>query len=193
MDMNNLPNYIVNIDDEQCGMTGISLVECPAIEMNFITLSEEKQLLQFADEEKRDVFGPAILANVPIYRRRGTYEYTITFTADTIRRIVERFASNNLQNVVNLQHDDSKFINSAIMIEYFIKDSAAGINPVQFQDVPEGSLFVKYHITDEALWNEIKSSGKLNGFSIEIYCDLDKDRSDDTKSALDAFVSDLLS
>lgn len=187
----NLPNYIVNIDDT-VGMSAISLVEYPAIEVNFITLAEDKPLkLVLADESKHELFGPAILADVPIYRRQGTYEYTITFTADIIKQIIEKFSLNNFQNMVNLQHDENEFVDSVIMTEIYIKDSVNGINPIQFTDVPDGSLFVRYKVTDETLWNKIKTSGKLNGFSIEIECLLDEDKLA-AVDPIDKYIEELL-
>lgn len=168
-----LPTYYINIDSEDCGMTTISLVESPAIEKNFIKFDTEQ--LIFSDEEKHIVFGPALLAGVPIYRynqRMG--EYNIIFSKEVIEQIVLKYSKEKLWNMVNLQHNSDKYTEDAIMVEMFIKDSAKGIDPVAFKDVPDGSLFVAFKITNDELWKDVKESGKYLGFSIEITGDLEK-------------------
>jgi len=61
------------------------------------------------------------------------------------------------------------------MTEFFIKNTAKGLNPKGFEDVTEGSLFATFKVMDEALWQEIKNSGKLNGFSLEIMANLEEE------------------
>lgn len=161
------------MEDPDVGMLAVSLVEHPAIGIPFICLSEEKQMFKM-DEERRIISGPAILADTPIYRNspmRG--EYHIVFEKDTIRQLVEKYSRDGLFNSVNLQHDQHTFVNSAVMIESLIIDKERGVCPNEFSDIPDGSWIVSYRITDDNLWNEIKTSGVLNGFSIEILSEIE--------------------
>ena len=82
------------IDEEGLlsGIDAISIVEKPAIEENFIALSEEKQVqLAEVDKEKKILMGAALIPNKNIYRRNGDDEYYIYFSEDTVRKAAELF------------------------------------------------------------------------------------------------------
>lgn len=191
-----LDTYFVNIDDVDCGMSAISLVEDPAIEVNFLKFEKDKPRKQtFATvEDQQILYGPAIIADVPIYRRSGDYEYQIVFSKEVIKKITERYFKEGFQNQVNLQHDETRFVDGVNMLECFIKDTERGIDPIGFEDVNEGSLFVKYHVEDKELWEKLKSD-EFQGFSIEILCDLEMEFSKVKKDETDDFdkeIEDLL-
>lgn len=161
------------MEDTETGMTAVSLVEHPAIEVPFLCFDKERQMFN-VDEDKHVITGPAILADTPIYRyspQRG--EYQVLFEKNTIRQIVEKYSKQGLVNNVNLQHDSLTFVNSAIMIESMIIDKERGVCPNEFANLPDGSWIVSYKITDDALWNEIKNGNHLNGFSIEIMTEIE--------------------
>ena len=161
------------MEDTETGMSAVSLVEHPAIEVPFLCFDKERQMFN-VDEDKHVITGPAILADTPIYRyspQRG--EYQVLFEKNTIRQIVEKYSKQGLVNNVNLQHDSLTFVNSAIMIESMIIDKERGVCPNEFANLPDGSWIVSYKITDDALWNEIKNGNHLNGFSIEIMSEIE--------------------
>lgn len=167
-------NIVVNLDDDDAYMSVISLVDYPAVERNFELFDKQKPLsFQIQNEEKHEIFGPAILADTPIYRRSAELgEYYCNFTRENIENIVLKYSKNQLWNSVSLQHSGEN-ISGAICIEFFIKDSAKGLVPTNYEDCPDGSLFATFKITDEKLWDEIKNSGELNGYSIEILGELE--------------------
>lgn len=168
-------NIMIDLDDEESGMTAISLVEDPAVEKDFICFDKDRKPMQFKveDEMQHKVTGVAIWANKEIYRYDPVYgEYYVVFTPEAIDKIVHKYAKQGLQNLVDLQHD-GKMVDGVVMVEYFIKDSSKGIAPAGFDDVDDGSLFVTYKIEDDKLWNEIISpDSEFKGFSIEIYADI---------------------
>lgn len=195
MNFRNLPLYRIVVDpnEEESGMTCISMVDYPAIEKDFIFFDKQ---LAFAvqDEEKHIVTGPAIIANMPIYRRSAELgEYYVTFDEQTIDNIILKYSKFGMWNNVSLQHNGEN-IEGVIMVEFFKKDSTKGIVPREFADVADGSLFVSYKITDENLWEEIKNSGELNGFSIEVNADLEltEDVIDDGMEDEDDFWDELM-
>lgn len=165
-----LPVYRIVIDEtDDTGCTAISLVDQPAVEIPFLRFDKDERLELSVNEEKRIISGIAMLADTPIYRnsqKRG--EFYIVFDKDTIRTMVEKYSKNQNFNIVNLQHNNNVFVDGCHMIESIIIDKERGICPIEFKDVPDGSWYVSYHVEDEALWDAIKNSGELNGFSIEI-------------------------
>lgn len=184
-----LPTYkiVINMDDDVTGMTAVSLVEHPAIEVPFLCFETEKQSFQL-NNDKRIITGPAILADTPIYRNspsRG--EYQVVFTKETIRQIVEKYFKNQLVNKVNLQHNELTFVNSVTMVESLIIDKERGICPNEFKDIPDGSWIVSYKVDDDALWNEIKNGKHLNGFSIEILSEVELMESNKKENNMNKF------
>ena len=172
--MKELPNYeiTVDLDDDLSGLDAISIVNHPAVQVDFLCFAENQRPVKFSDD-RHIITGVAILADTPIYRRdsvRG--EYTVTFSPKTIGLLVEKMSRDGLINSVNLEHDDKAFVDSCVMVESYIKDSKRGIVPVEFSDIPDGSWIVSYKVEDDDLWEAIKTSGKLNGFSVQGIFDL---------------------
>ena len=75
--MENLDTIELFIDEEnrEDGIYAISLVEFPAIEENFVALSQHKVEFKTLDEDKRVVVGLALVPDKKIYRRKKDYEY----------------------------------------------------------------------------------------------------------------------
>lgn len=190
-----LPLYEAVLLDDEDRMTVVSLVDDPAVESDFITFSEDKrpQLFSVQDEEQQVILGVAIRADYPIYRIDSAtgYEYYITFSKEVIKDIVKRYSKDGYFNNVSLQHN-GQLIDGVTMIEMFIKDSAKGINPQGFENITDGSLFIAYHVEDRELWNEIKNSGEINGFSIEIYTSLIPAGNFEKEETLDSLVEEAL-
>lgn len=182
---NNLPLFEISIDGIDLGMTAISIVDDPAVERDFICFKNESPI-HFTSDSEHCITGVAIIADKPIYRRNGAYEYYVVFTKDVIKQIVEQYSREKLWNTVDLQHD-GKHIGGVTMVEMYIKNGERGINPAGFEDVAEGSLFVTFKIEDENLWNDIVNGDALNGFSIEIYADMFK-----MEDSMDISVDSLL-
>lgn len=161
--------YYIDINDEdETGLDAISLVQHPAIEVDFLCFNEDTKKIDFsADEDKHILTAVALRADHPIYRRNGDYEYWVVFTKDVIRKLVTKYAKNNLFNSVNIEHNDYSFVKSAYMIESYIVDKARGIVPSEFKDIEDGSWIVSYYIDDEILWDTVKNTDVLNGLSVQ--------------------------
>ena len=154
-----------NVESE--GINAISLVESPAIEENFVYLSKEQHKVEFKtiDNEKRVIVGLALVPNKLIYRRRGDYEYNITFSEETVRKASELYLKRLKNNNATLEHEE--FTSGVSVIESWIvedpsKDKTAlyGLNAVK------GAWAVTMKIDNDAVWNDVKE-GKYLGLSIE--------------------------
>ena len=162
--------YDISIDptDFETGLNAISLVEYPAVEVDFLAFAkEESAVLQFADEERHIITGIALLADTPIYRIApdGT-EYYVRFTKDCIRQLVEKYFKFGLTNSVNIEHKDNQFVDGVTMLESYIIDKERGICPNEFASAPDGSWVVSYKVSNLDVWNKIKS-GEVKGFSVQ--------------------------
>lgn len=163
-----LPIYNIKIDltDNETGVYTVSLVESPAVEVDFLTFSKEEPIqLQFNDE-KYVITGVALRADHPIYRNSVNYgEHYVVFNKETIRQIVEKYSKFGFNNLVNIEHDQNHYVDNIIMLESYIVDKERGLNPIEF-DVSDGSWIVSYKVNDITLWDKIKK-GEVKGFSVE--------------------------
>ena len=166
----NRPVYEALVTSEDAGMLRISLVDLPAVESNFLAFAKEVdekavRLYFVRDEERRIVRGVVMRADYPILRRNGDYEYYIVFRADTIRVMAEKYLAESRQNNVDEMHNHED-VDEVQMVQYFIKDTAAGITPAGFEDIADGSLFAEFHVLNDEVWAKVKD-GTYRGFSLE--------------------------
>ena len=172
-----LPIYevIIDLDDNsEMGMQVVSFVDFPAIETDFLSF-EKQELIKLAvqDEDKHLCYGPIALANKPIYRRTEEgFEYYIVFTPDNIEKMLQKYMKENKGNNVDENHS-FELQDGVTLYQVFIKDTAKGINPTDFPDAEDGSLFGIYHVENEELWADVKD-GKVKGFSLAGLFDMKK-------------------
>lgn len=167
--MKKLPIYNALITTENTGLQRISLVESPAVLSNFLAFDEDKQEVKFAvqDEEKREVLGVVMRADFPIYRcdsQNG--EYYVKYGKETIKLMSQKMLSDGVQNKVNLQHQENSDVKGVEMFECFIKDTEMGVSPKGFENIEDGSLFARFKVNNDDVWNGIKD-GDFRGFSLE--------------------------
>ena len=153
-------------NDIESGLGAVSLVEEPAIEVDFLTFSkDDMQKMRFFNEEEHIVSGPAILADTLIYRYKPEMgEFYIYFDKETIKKLIIKYFKNNRANSVNIEHSEE--VNGITLIESYIKNTDRGVSPIEFKDIPDGSWITSYYVSDPALWERIKK-GEVKGFSVE--------------------------
>ena len=189
--------FYINIDEnEEFGLQAVSLVDRPAIETDFLKFKDQK--ITFSkDESKHILSGPALIADMPIYRRNPITgeEYYVVFTKETIAKLVERYSKNNMLNSVNLQHNSDSFITSAILVESYFVDKTRGIAPKEFE-IADGSWMCSFKITDDALWEQIMTTNEFNGFSVEIVASLEEklgsEKEPEEKDELTKLIEEIL-
>jgi|694.fasta_scaffold46812_3 hypothetical protein len=168
-----LPVYQIEIDenDETTGVDFISLVDEPAMELNWLKFNKEVKLEFKADKDKKLLYGVFIVPDKMIYRnddRMG--EYYTYFSKDTIEKIVKKFNKNNFNKNINFQHGDNRV--NGFVVENFIT------SPMLKADfgfeIPEGSWVGSVYIEDDNFWQNYIKNGDLNGFSVEIISKLQK-------------------
>lgn len=172
--MNNLPVYKMTISDnvdEMTGVTVISFVNAPAIEVNFLQFSKDSEhpmpiKMSIQDEDKRIVTGPVLIADLPIYRKDATGEYYVYADKECIYQIVQKFFKTQRGNNVNVEHS-GMLIPGVYMFESFVTDAKRGIGcPSAYAGLPDGTWFGSFKVDNDEVWAEVKA-GKFKGFSIE--------------------------
>jgi hypothetical protein len=147
----------------------IGLVDRPAIERNFNAFKSNEQKAHFTlNEEKRIISGPAMIADMPLYRKDEQLgEYYVVFDKIAIRCIVEKFSSKGYMKNFNLFHKADAQVSDVTIFNSFISDAELGISPLKgFEDVPDGSWFISAKVNNDAVWQQVKA-GTIKGFSVE--------------------------
>ena len=159
---NDLPIYKISVDSIDDGVFKMSIVDDPAVDVNFLKFNKQKPIYVF-NEEKRIITGVALRANYPIYRSINGESFYLIFTPDEIEKMAYRFMKNQLLNNVNINH--STDVKGIYLIESFILK--ADHNMEAFNDIEKGSWMVSYKVENDKVWNDIKE-GRLKGFSVEL-------------------------
>lgn len=184
--MKKLPVYNIILGNT-AGIKKMSLVEYPAVEDNFLKFADEQQMQFSVDEEQHIVFGVALRADFPIYRvSQSLGEFYVVFQPQTIKDLYEKFMIEQNFNQINLDHEINT--DGVYLLQSFIKNTEAGLNPVGFEHIADGSWFTAYKVENEDVWEAIKQ-GQFNGFSVEGFFDLEEPKE---KDEFDQFLEDLL-
>lgn len=168
--------FKVIFSEEKEGVFAISLVENPAIEIDFIALSKENIIkLAEVSEEKRLLISPVLIPNQPIYRRddKGN-EFNIVFPEETILKAQQNFYKQGFQRNSNIEHDDNLTLNDVTFVESWIKEDDTHDKSLKYGfNLPNGTWFAVMKVENDETWQKVKN-GEVKGFSIEGNFDLEK-------------------
>jgi hypothetical protein len=162
------------LDEEKGqGTYALSLVESPAMQSGFITLSEEKVKLKMIDNKRGVIMGVALIPDRDVLRKGkdGAADYYLYFSKETVRRSSEIFLENNYHQNSTLGHEVK--LDGNVVIESWIKEDEVNDKSVMHGlDAPVGSWIVTMKAAEKYI--QMAEDGTLNGFSIEgIYEDED--------------------
>ena len=172
---NGLPIFRLNVVDDDPGITTVSLVEFPAMEMPMVMFSEDKKDMHFSiqDESKHNILTLIARTDYPIIRVSPEGDpYYVIFTKEVTEKLCQRLMKEGYAQNISIDHN-GKLIEGIQLQEVFLKDTSKGISPVGYEEAAEGSLFGVYHITDENLWKDCLE-GKFTNVSLESYFTLEK-------------------
>ncbi len=165
--------YKAKIKTKENGLQILSMVETPAIEINYIKMEEEINhiKMEVLDEEKNIVIAPALVPDMLIPRVHKGIKYYISFDKETIEQSLIKMSAEQKDQNVDVNHSE-KLINGAIVMEKFITHPNRVTQVKNFENLPMGTLFFTAKVTDEKLMSDIKA-GKINGWSIDGFYDLE--------------------
>mgnify|MGYP003121923801 CR=1 FL=1 len=159
---------VIDEEAEVYGIDAISLVDKPAIELDFVALSEQRVAFAQVDADKRIVMGPALVPDKPIYRRGAEGEFYVYFSKSTVRRASELYMMHGNQSSHTLEHEHT--ITGLTLVEsWVVEDKDKDKSAVYNLDVPVGTWMVAIKVDNEAIWQEWVKEGRVKGFSIEGY------------------------
>ena len=165
--------YKAKIKTKENGLQILSMVETPAIEINYVKMEEEINhiKMEVLDEEKNIVIAPALVPDMLIPRVHKGIKYYISFDKETIEQSLIKMSAEQKDQNVDVNHSE-KLINGAIVMEKFITHPNRVTQVKNFENLPIGTLFFTAKVIDEKLMSDIKA-GKINGWSIDGFYDLE--------------------
>jgi hypothetical protein len=159
---------VIDENDMESGVEAVSVVENPAIELNFIALKDQTPVkLAEIDKERRILMGAALVPDKPIYRNQDGQEFYIFFSKDTVRKASELFLKKGYQSNTTEEHEIK--LDGNTVVESWLKEDEQHDKSVKYGlDAPVGTWFISLKIDNEETYKKAKE-GKLKGFSIEGY------------------------
>jgi len=153
-------------ENGKLGLTAMGLVDMPAIEENWVALSSTKIKLASVDNERRMLYGAALIPEKLILRvDKNNEDYYMTFDKETIETLAHDFYKKNLHHTTNLQH--AYPVTGVTIVESWLKEGDSDKSlALGLSDLPNGTWFIGAKVDDDNVWNEVKS-GNIRGFSIE--------------------------
>ena len=168
-----LPLYEVTVDSD---VYAISLVDEPAIEVNYVHLAKQnpKKVVFLEDEakEKHMVVGPVLIPDMPIYRNQDGEEFYIQFSKESIEKLAYNYIKQGY-NMTSFTAQHQHPVNEVYIVESWIKTTENDKSNDLGFDCPIGTWFVGAKVNNLDVWEDIKD-GKMNGFSVEAFVSLDE-------------------
>ena len=159
---------IIDEEAELYGIDAISLVDRPAIELDFIALKEQR--VQFAEVD----------ADKKISDRTSTCARQAHFPQERGGRVLrllleehgtqgaELYLKHGNQAKHTLEHEHQ--IHGLTVVEsWIVENKEQDKSHLYDLDVPVGTWMVAVKVDNEAIWQEWVKEGKVKGFSIEGY------------------------
>lgn len=156
------------------GVYGISLVENPAMEGNFIALSKEAKIeFKTVNEDKQLLIGLVLEPNKPIYRNQGGEEFNIIFTEDVVTKLAHNFQEKGFQNNSTLEHQDDLQLKDVTFAESWIVEDVLKDKQANYGlSYPKGSWLVMMKIHNKDMWDGFIKTGIVKGFSVDALVNL---------------------
>ncbi|AWH84931.1 hypothetical protein HYN59_07230 [Flavobacterium album] len=148
------------------GVFGISLVEQPAMEGNFLALSEAEVKLSTVNEDERILIGLVLEPNKPIYRNQDGEEFNVLFSEQTIKDLAFGFYKGGHQQSSSLEHS-GKIQGVTFVESWIIEDSKNDKSAALGLSYPKGSWMATMKVDSDEIWNDYVKTGKVKGFSVD--------------------------
>jgi len=157
---------VLSEDDKTKGHKILSLVNKPAMLINWVKFSETNPEVKFKiqDEEQRIIFGPVLIPNLPVKREEDGKIFYLTISPETILKYAVRLAEERKSTTFDINHDQN-IINGVIMFETVVTSPERFGNPVGFETLPMGTMFAACKVNNDEVWARIKNK-EVNGYSI---------------------------
>ena len=165
-----LKNYQIGLNSE---VIGVSMVDSPATESNFLYFAEQKPIYLESDE-KHLVYGAALVPNKDIYRRYDNEEFYVRFSNECVEQLSQKFLQNGFQKNWTIAHKSD--VEGLTVVESWLKTDMEKDKSVALgldANLPIGTWFLGCKVENDDVWQSIKN-GEYHGFSVESFVELEQ-------------------
>ena len=161
---------VLNEESSISGVQCVGIVRDPAIEENFVAMSvQESAPVLSIKEPEYIITGPFMIPDKLIPRRAEDGSmYHAYYTADTIKKIAQKFFKSGFQNNTSHQHY-IPLSGNTVVESWIINDSKTDKAFTLGMELPVGTWVISVKINDKEYWESEIMSGNTRGFSIEAY------------------------
>jgi hypothetical protein len=147
------------------GVYAISVVEQPAIGVDFVALSEQHSV-KFKEDFKGLLYGPLLIPDQLIYRRNEETgeEYYVKYSKETIRQIAYNYMKQSNQNNATVEHQE--VVEGVSLVEAWLIEGEHDKSMNFNFSLPEGTWFGTLKVENEEVKQKVLNKEVL-GFSIE--------------------------
>ena len=158
-----------DVDKDGLGVYAISLVENPAIGVNWVALSHEKEVIKYAKVEtgkRKMLYGALLIPDQLIYRVHPDTkeEYYVKFPKETIQKIAHNYMLNSNQHNATYEHQFQ--VKDVSLVETWLIEGENDKSKNFGFDLPIGTWFGGMFVNNDEVWDRVEN-GEVLGFSIE--------------------------
>ena len=132
--------------------------------------ADTEMVFSVFNNEQRLVVGPAMIPDKMIIRRNEITGniYYVYFTAETIKKLQQKFMMEKLLDKTNIEHQ-RKFLKNVDVVEsWIVEDVEKDKQQVFGMSYPKGTWMISMKVNDDETWSKVKD-GQLKGFSVQGY------------------------
>jgi hypothetical protein len=147
------------------GVFAISVVEQPAIGVDFVALSEQHSV-KFKEDFRGLLYGPLLIPDQLIYRRNDETdeEYYVKYSKETVRAIAYNYMKQSKQNNATVEHQE--VVDGVSLVEAWIIEGEHDKSMNYKFELAEGTWFGALKVENEEVKQKVLNKEVL-GFSIE--------------------------
>jgi len=163
-----MKTYRARLKEGAKGVYGISLVDKPAMEGDFIQFSKQEPV-KFAKVEgdKFRVMGLVLEPNKLVYRNQGGEEFNIVFKEEDVKDVAYNFQKQHNQSNSTIQHDGKKIEDVYFAESWIIEDEKLDKSVKYGFNYPVGSWMAVMELENQEVIDDYVKTGKVKGFSID--------------------------
>lgn len=150
----------------------IAFTDSPAIKTKglFFNPLVATKMPHYLNEDKMIVAAPVLIPNLPIDRKKGSYQYQIEFEPEVVEDLYYFFNSQTISEKFNNEHKSNEIVNATMLGSWIVEDPETDRAYTKFGlKVPKGTWFAEVKVNDKKYWEESVKNGEKYGFSIEAW------------------------
>jgi hypothetical protein len=162
-----MKEYELKYIEGEDGIFAMSTVANPAVKSTLVMFSDEKQVFEFADDEKQIIYSVAMRPNILIPRENiNGAPAKVFYSEETADALLQNFFEKNAHQGATIDHGGKVIKDMFIFSAWKVLDPERDAAAVMGLDVRRGDIVMGQKVNNPEVWKRIKNK-ELTGFSFE--------------------------